>query len=99
VVASSPALWRDADEASRDGFDDADEYRTYSIVDDQDRLAGLPVRIDIGRGDPFWFEVEDYTAELDHEAHLVHTEEPGGHTPGFWRRVLPAQLQFLGGVI
>jgi len=99
VVAASPALWRDADEASRDGFDDADEYRTYSIVDDQQQLAGIPVRIDIGKGDPFWFEVEDYARGLYDESDQVHTDEPGGHTPGYWRRILPAQLQFLGGVI
>jgi pimeloyl-ACP methyl ester carboxylesterase len=96
VVASSPALWSDPDEASRDGFDDADEYRDYSVFDSQDQLSGIPVRVDVGRGDPFFFEVEKYVEGLDDVTTLVHTEEKGGHTPGYWRRMLPAQLDFLG---
>jgi hypothetical protein len=30
------------------------------------------------------------------DADVTSTFEPGGHTPGYWRRMLPAQLDFLG---
>jgi enterochelin esterase-like enzyme len=94
VAVASPALWREAGESSRDGFDDADDYRAYSAFGREDELDGIPVRIDIGRGDPFYFEVEAYADGLAGDAEL-HVER-GGHTPGYWRRVLPAQLAWLG---
>ena len=94
VAVSSPALWSDPDEASPEGFRDAAEYREYSVFDRQDDLNGIPVRIDIGRGDPFYLEVEEYAEGLGSDSKVGH--ERGGHTPGYWRRMLPAQLAFLG---
>jgi enterochelin esterase-like enzyme len=96
VVACSPALWSDPSEASLDGFEDADEYREFSVFDRQDELRGIPVRIDIGRGDPFFLEVEQYVQRLVDVTEVVHTEGSGGHTFGYWRRMLPDQLAFLG---
>jgi S-formylglutathione hydrolase FrmB len=96
VVASSPALWSDADDASPSGFSDADEYEKYSVFHDQERLDGIPVRVDVGTGDPFYRDVQDYVQGFPDGAELTSTFEPGGHTPGYWRRMLPAQLAFLG---
>lgn len=96
VVASSPALWKDADDASPSGFDDAEEYEESSVFDDQAQLTGIPVRVDIGTGDPFYRDVQDYVAGFSDSADVTSTFEPGGHTPGYWRRMLPAQLDFLG---
>jgi S-formylglutathione hydrolase FrmB len=94
VAVASPALWSDAHEASPEGFSDAGEYREYSIFDQQDDLAGIPVRIDVGRGDPFYFEIEEYAEGLGADSEVDY--ERGGHSPGYWRRVLPAQLEWLG---
>jgi enterochelin esterase-like enzyme len=94
VAVASPALWSDPDEASPEGFSDAAEYREYSVIDRQDDLTGIPVRIDIGRGDPFYVEVEEYAEGLGPDSQL--SRERGGHTPGYWRRMLPEQLGFLG---
>jgi hypothetical protein len=91
---ASPALWSEPDEASPEGFSDAAEYREYSVFDQQDDLTGIPVRIDIGRGDPFYLEVEEYAEGLGADSRVAYAR--GGHTPGYWRRVLPAQLEFLG---
>jgi hypothetical protein len=96
VVASSPALWSDPGDASSTGFADADEYDEYSVFHDQGRLAGIPVRIDIGTGDPFYRDVQEYVDGFPDSADVTSTFEPGGHTPGYWRRMLPAQLDFLG---
>jgi hypothetical protein len=96
TVACSPALWIDPGEASRDGFDDADEYLDHTLFGHQDDLTGIGVRIDCGTGDPFYRSVQDYVAGFPDDADLTSTFEPGGHTSGYWRRMLPAQLEFLG---
>ncbi len=96
IVASSPALWSDADDASPAGFADAAEYERESIFDRQADLAGIPVRVDIGTGDPFYRDVQDYVDGFPDDADVTSTFEPGGHTFGYWRRMLPAQLEFLG---
>ena len=95
VVASSPALVSDPDDAPSAGFADAAEYEHESIYDDQDELAGIPVRVDIGTGDPFYRDVKDYVGGFPDDADVTSTFEPGGHTAGYWRRMLPAQLEFL----
>jgi hypothetical protein len=94
VAVASPALWSEPDEASRDGFADSAEYEAYSVFHSQEDLAGIPVRIDIGRGDPFYLEAQEYADGLG-PGQALETER-GGHTPGYWRRVLPAQLAWLG---
>jgi len=96
VVACSPALWSDAGDASREGFADAAEYEHESVFDRQSDLEGIPVRVDIGTGDPFYRDVQDYVAAFPDGAEVTSSFEPGGHTPGYWRRMLPAQLEFLG---
>lgn len=95
VVACSPALWSDAGDASSAGFTDADEYDEFSVVGHQDDLDGIPVRVDIGTGDPFYRDVEGYVAGLPEGSAVTSSFEPGGHTPGYWRRMLPAQLRSL----
>lgn len=96
VQACSPAVWRDADDVSDAGFDDADEYAEYTVFGRQDELAGIAVRIDCGTGDPFFREVEAYVDDFPGDADVVSTFEPGGHDRGYWRRMLPDELAFLG---
>jgi predicted esterase len=96
VAAVSPAIWTDADEASDEGFESADEYEGFSVFGHQSDLAGIPVRVDCGTGDPFYREVEDYVAGFPPGADVTSSFEPGAHDPGYWRRMLPAELAFLG---
>lgn len=96
VVAASPAVWRDPADARPDGFEDEEEYEQYSVMDEQDQLEGIPVRVDIGTGDPLYREVEAYVDGFPDDADLTSTFEPGGHTAAYWRRMLPAELEFLG---
>ncbi|MDO9454489.1 esterase family protein [Nocardioides sp.] len=96
VAVAGPALWSDADEASRSGFDDADEYRAFTVFGHQDDLAGIEVSIDCGTGDPFYRSVEDYVDGFPGDADVRSSFEPGAHDRGFWRRVMPAQLELLG---
>jgi pimeloyl-ACP methyl ester carboxylesterase len=95
VAAVSPALWTDPGSASRSGFDDAAEYRRYSVMDDQPTLDGIRVRVDCGRSDPFADAVRVYRAGFPHPPSGGFSF--GTHDRGYWRRVLPAELEFLGG--
>jgi hypothetical protein len=54
------------------------------------------VRIDCGTGDPFYRDVRDYVDGFPSDADVTSTFEPGGHNPAYWRRMLPAQVDFLG---
>jgi enterochelin esterase-like enzyme len=96
VVASSPAIWQHPEDASRSGFDDAAEYDEFSVVGHQHDLDGIAVRIDCGTGDPFYRDVQDYAEAFPRAAGLVSTFDPGAHDGAYWRRMLPAQLAFLG---
>jgi S-formylglutathione hydrolase FrmB len=101
VVAASPAIWSDPDDASDSGFDDAEEYERSSVVGHQADLDGIAVRIDCGTGDPFYRDVQDYVDALEDQrspgdAEVVSTFEPGAHDPAYWRRMLPPELAFLG---
>jgi enterochelin esterase-like enzyme len=96
VVAVSPALWSDPEDASSAGFEDAAEYEQESVFDHQEELAGIPVRVDCGTGDPFYRDVQDYVAGFPDDADVVSTFQAGAHAPGYWRRMLPAELEFLG---
>ena len=99
VVASSPAIWSDPDEASTSGFADRDEYEQYTVVGRQEDLAGIAVRVDCGTGDPFYRDVEDYVAGFPAAADVTSSFEPGAHDPAYWRRMLPDQLAFLGAAV
>ena len=86
---------RSAELFSRDVVD-ADEYDEFRVTGRQDDLAGIPVRIDCGTGDPFYRAVEDYVDGFPDDADVTATFEPGRHQAGYWRRMLPAELEFLG---
>jgi hypothetical protein len=55
-------------------------------------LENVALRIDCGRDDPFAGATEDLRAEVPAAGGL----QAGLHTAGYWRRMLPDQLQFLG---
>jgi len=97
VAAASPAMWSDPDEASTSGFADAAEYEEYSVLGHQAHLAGIDVRIDCGKGDPFLRSAEDYVDGFD--GSVIAIFDAGGHDEGYWRRVLPGQLRFLGNAL
>ena len=96
VVATSPALWTDPDDASEVGFADGSEYERFSILGRQSDLAGIPVRVDCGTGDPFYRAVEAYVDGYPAAADVTATFEPGAHDAAYWRRMLPDELAFLG---
>lgn len=96
VAVAGPAIWTDPDDASSTGFADATEYAAVDPFGQRDRLADIPLSIDVGTGDPFYRAVEDYVDGFPDGADVRSTIEAGAHDRGFWRRMMPAQMEFLG---
>ncbi len=93
IVAESPAMWQDGAHSPDGAFDDAEDYAAHDLAGRQDELSGIPVRIDCGIGDGFYPVVRDYVEGF--ETPPGGGFEPGGHDYDYWRRVAPAQLEFL----
>ncbi|WP_354643583.1 alpha/beta hydrolase [Kitasatospora camelliae] len=88
----SPALFRSwPDARTVDGFADEADWREHEPLLHLDRP--LPRRLGVwcGTEDPFCPAVRELTGRAT-ESHLPR----GAHTDGFWRRVLPEALAFLG---
>lgn len=94
VAVESPALWHTFHQAAKGAFDDAADFARNTVFSRQSTLAGVAVRIDCGTGDGFYPDTRDYVAGFS--AHPAGSFEAGGHNPGFWRRLAPAQLAFVG---
>ena len=93
VVATAPALWRRAGESAPGAFDGELDFRAHDVFTATDRLAGVTLRLDCGRDDPFLEAVEALAARVP-EAELV--VQRGFHDAATWRRMAPAQAAFLG---
>ena len=78
VVAESPALWREPGETAPGAYDDAADFRAHTLFGRQHALAGIPLRVDCGTGDPFYPATRSYVAGL--------SPPPGGRLPAGWAR-------------
>jgi enterochelin esterase-like enzyme len=97
VVAAGPAVWTSYDAmmlGPRDAFDDAADFAAHDVIAGADRLAGVAVRIDCGRQDPFYGYVTYLRAALP-EPSAVHYGH-GGHDYDYFRTVAPAEARFIG---
>ena len=94
VAAGSPALWTEPGATAPGAFDSAEDYRRFDVFAGVDRLVGMPVRVDCGRGDPFYAADRHFVAQLrgPHESAFG----AGYHDDAFWRSAAPAQIAFLG---
>lgn len=91
VALASPALWRRFDDAAPGAFDDERDFRAHDVFTATDRLAGVPLRADIGRDDPFVPGFRDLR-DLVPEAEFAIT--PGFHDAAYWRSIAPRQVNF-----
>jgi S-formylglutathione hydrolase FrmB len=97
VAANSPALWQRAADVSSGSFDGTADFAAHDVFPRRDRLAGVPVRIACGTGDPFYPAARAFASSVPL---LAGTDfSAGGHTDAFWRRSAPAQLRFLGAAL
>jgi pimeloyl-ACP methyl ester carboxylesterase len=92
VIAESPALWESAERTPAGVFDDPADFAAHTTFGHQVALDGIAVRIDCGTGDGFLPAAQKYVAGFSSPP--AGSFEPGGHDPGYWRRMAPAQLAF-----
>ncbi|GAA1150903.1 alpha/beta hydrolase-fold protein [Kribbella jejuensis] len=90
--AMSPALWHSYDDVQPGAFDDAADFARNQVFGHPGAFRDVAVRIDCGRDDPFAAAAHDLRTELG----AAGGQQPGLHTGGYWRRMLPDQLRFLG---
>jgi S-formylglutathione hydrolase FrmB len=64
------------------------------VTDRPELLGEVPLRIDCGRGDPFYPHVRDFVDSLDPRP--PSSFGAGGHTFEYWRTVVADQLRFVG---
>ncbi|MFC9693707.1 alpha/beta hydrolase [Kribbella sp. NPDC056951] len=93
VAALSPAVWRRYEDVAPGSFDSREDFDGGQLFGRQVSLQDVAVRIDCGRDDPF----AKAAAQLRTELGAAGGQQAGAHTQGYWRRMLPAQLAFLGG--
>ena len=97
VVAVSPAVWTSYDAmmlGPRDAFDSAADFAKYDVIGHADRLAGVNVRVDCGKQDPFYGYVTYLEAALPEPPSGGYSA--GGHDHDYWSRVAPAEAEFIG---
>jgi pimeloyl-ACP methyl ester carboxylesterase len=98
VAVASPAIWTSyaaQHAAVPDAFDSQADYDAHDVLLRLARLRDVPVRVDIGDGDPFLPGVRI----LRQRKHTAGGTQPGCHDLGYWRSVAPTQLTWLKRVL
>lgn len=97
VVAVGPAVWTSYEammRGPRDAFDSAADFAEFDVIAHADRLAGVDVRIDCGKQDPFYCYVTSLEAALPEPPSGGYGR--GGHDHEYFARVAPAEARFIG---
>ncbi|MFI6099998.1 hypothetical protein ACIA8G_30995 [Lentzea sp. NPDC051213] len=92
VAAISPALfpsWEDAERIS--GFASRQSWEAHEPLRHTESIRS-PVGIWCGQEDPFHDAAQEMASRLEAEGSFEH----GAHDGGYWRRVLPEALRFIG---
>jgi len=92
IAASSPSVWRSANEATAGAFDDADDFARNDVLAHASALEGARVRIDCGDDDVFADVSRELLAAAPGSSGGVHA---GYHESPTWRSFVPDQLEFL----
>jgi S-formylglutathione hydrolase FrmB len=97
VAVSSAAIWptyAQQDAAVADAFDGPADFARNDVFAGSGRLARTAVSISCGTADPFLQNDRAFAGRL---AHTPAGEFVAGcHDEDFWRRMLPAQVRFIG---
>jgi len=97
VAVSSAAIWQTHTQqasAVPDAFDGAADFAANDVFAGSDRLARSAVWLSCGTADPFLANDRAFAARLPHRP--AGRFVPGCHDDDFWRRMLPAQVRFVG---
>ena len=97
VAVACPALWRSPGETVAGAFDGPGDWRANDVYAGTDRLANVLVRVDCGKADPFFGAAKAFAAALPNAP--AGEFGTGGHNYDYWRRIAPAQVEFLSGAL
>lgn len=96
VSAVSTALWQSPGDAPAVSFAGPADYSRYSVMHAQAALAGIPLRLEDGDGDPFLNADREFVAGFPASSGVQLVVTAGGHDGGYWRSRLLGDLEFLG---
>ena len=92
VAAISPALFPSWEDAQRiDGFASREVWEAHEPLRHRERIKS-PVGVWCGQEDPFHEPARELAAAVGAQGSFEH----GEHDAGYWRRVLPEALRFIG---
>ena len=97
VAVSSAAVWptyAQQHAAVPDAFDGPADFARNDVFAGAGRLAASAVSVSCGTADPFLANDRAFAARL--HPHAAGEFAAGCHDDDFWRRMLPAQVRFLG---
>jgi S-formylglutathione hydrolase FrmB len=97
VGALSPALTRSYADVRPGTFDGEADWAANDVVGRAGGLAGMPVRVDCGTGDPFVHVARALARHLPGTAEVAIA--PGCHDDSFWRRRAPRQLRMIAAAL
>jgi S-formylglutathione hydrolase FrmB len=97
VAVSSPALFTSAGATAAGAFDGPDDFAANDVYGNPAWLRGVRLRMDCGLQDPFYGATRELAERLEPRPAGGFTE--GGHDKDYWRRMVPAQLPFLGPIL
>ncbi|MCL9761299.1 esterase family protein [Frankia sp. AiPa1] len=92
AAASSPAMWHTYAASAPGAFDSSADFAAHRVLG-AGPAPGVAYRIDCGSSDPFAAVSREAVTQLRPTEYSLGA---GGHTPGYWRSVAPAQLTFVG---
>jgi len=95
VAVAAPALWPSYEamlQGPGDAFDSATDYAAHDVYAGIDQFNGMPVRIDVGDEDPFYWNVRQFRDSFAKppEGGYGH----GGHSGEYWATLYGPQIKF-----
>ena len=94
VGTLSAALWTSSADAANGAFDDAADFEAHDVFERRGDFGTIALRMDCGEDDPFAAANRAFVEGM--RPHPEGGVQPGAHTDGYWRRMLPEHLTFIG---
>lgn len=92
ICAISPALYTSFTGSAPGAFDSYDDWVQHSVMG-LPALNQIPLRVDCGTGDRFYFATRGFVNQLKKPP--AGSFSPGGHDVDFWRDQLPGELAWM----
>jgi S-formylglutathione hydrolase FrmB len=92
ICAISPALYMSYIGSAPGAFDSIDDWNRNTVFG-LPVLNSIPIRVDCGIGDRFFFSSSQFVSQLKKKP--AGRFSPGGHDVDYWRAQLPAELAWM----